>query len=171
LSTTGGHLVTAEELTRALLRKAADYREAEGVTVLGGEPFEQAAALAVALAPVRAAGLSVMCYSGHLLEGLQASSDPGPHALLALCDLLVDGPFREELYDPALLWRGSRNQRILRLSDRYSEADLEAAMARQGRSLWISHSPQGDVVASGAQSREIVSRQRRTVTVVQEKRR
>ncbi len=162
LDAAGGTLVPAAELARVLLRKAADYPEAEGVTVLGGEPFDQASALTEVLTPVRAAGLSVMIYSGHCLEQLQASADAGVHLLLGLCDLLVDGPFVDDLYDPSLLWRGSRNQRVLRLSGRYSQADLDAAMARQGRSVWVSQAPAGDVQASGAQSPKGAGSLRRT---------
>ncbi|WP_373776570.1 4Fe-4S cluster-binding domain-containing protein [Porphyromonas loveana] len=32
-------------------------------------------------------------------------------------DVLVEGPFVRELFDPTLRWRGSRNQRVIRLSD------------------------------------------------------
>jgi anaerobic ribonucleoside-triphosphate reductase activating protein len=166
LDAAGGFLVAAADLERALLGKAADYPEAEGVTVLGGEPFDQASALAAALSPVRAAGLSLMVYSGHRLEELEGSTDPGVAALLALCDLLVDGPFVDALYDPGLVWRGSRNQRLLRLTDRYTEADLATAMARQARALWVSQAPAGSVVVSGAQSPAVAGTLRRTASTL-----
>jgi anaerobic ribonucleoside-triphosphate reductase activating protein len=166
LDPAGGFQVAAAELARALLAKAGDYPDAEGVTVLGGEPFDQAAGLAAALAPVRAAGLSTMVYSGHRLEDLERSADPGVGRLLALCDLLVDGPFVDALYDPRLVWRGSSNQRLLRLTGRYTEADLAAAMARQGRSLWVSQAPAGDVQVSGAQSPAVAGTLRRTASLL-----
>jgi anaerobic ribonucleoside-triphosphate reductase activating protein len=148
----GGHVVPASRLTRALLRLADDYREAEGVTVLGGEPFDQADALACALSPLRAAGLSLMVYTGHTLESLRTLPGGGAAGLLGLCDILVDGPFVEELYDEGLVWRGSTNQRLLCISARYSPADIEEAIAQQGRAAAVSGSASGAVAVSGAQS-------------------
>lgn len=152
LTRAGGHVTTAPILAAALLKLAQDFSEAEGVTVLGGEPFDQAEALAQALAPVRAAGLSVMTYTGHTLEWLRAGAVEGAGRLLELCDILVDGPFVDELYDPALIWRGSSNQRVLRLSDHYTAAQIDAALSRQERSVAVSVGPRGDVSVSGAQA-------------------
>ncbi len=95
----------------------------EGVTYSGGEPTQQAAALAALSARLRAAGLTVFCYTGHTLAALRARDDAATNRLLSLTDILIDGP-----YDPALAaslrWRGSRNQRVHYLTDRY------AALAR-----------------------------------------
>lgn len=157
----GGCLVTADELARSLKRLANDFAEVEGVTVLGGEPFDQAAALARALAPVRLGGLSIMIYTGHTLEDLRRSDAPGVGSLLALCDILVDGPFLEEQYEQSLVWRGSLNQRILLLSDRYSEEEIERALARQRRAVSISIGARGDISVSGAQSPEAARSLRR----------
>ena len=148
----GGYAAPASSLTEVLLRLARDYSEAEGVTVLGGEPFDQAEALAIALAPVRAAGLSIMAYSGHTLESLRAAGGDAVNRLLGLCDLLVDGPFIDELYDESLIWRGSSNQRILRLSDRYSAEDVKQALMSQKRALSFSAGSRNDIAISGAQS-------------------
>lgn len=149
----GGVLVAAGELAGALMTRAHDYREIEGVTVLGGEPFDQAASLALALAPVRAAGLSVMVYTGHTLEALseRAVREEGVAALLALCDILVDGPFVDRLYDESLIWRGSTNQRLLLLSGRYGERDIERALRLQGRAVSLMRAPDGAVAVSGPQ--------------------
>ncbi len=161
----GGHLMPASRLTASLRRLAADYRQVEGITVLGGEPFDQAAALAAALAPVRAQGLSIMVYTGHLWEDLRASHDSGARALLALCDILVDGPFLAEQHDDSLVWRGSRNQRILRLSDRYGAADVEHGLERQRRAFYLARSP-GDMVVAGAQNPTTARDLRRAATTL-----
>ncbi len=163
LKTGGGYPVEAAALTEALRRFARDYREVEGVTVLGGEPFEQAGALATALAPIKAWGLSVMVYSGHTLEALRAMNNPGVERLIELCDLLVDGPFIDELYDESLIWRGSRNQRIIRLSERYTEPEIELAMARQARAIALSRGQRGDVAVSGTQNPETSAQLRQVI--------
>jgi hypothetical protein len=100
-----------------------------------------------------ALGMSLMAYSGFTREQLAAREDAA--RLLFLCDVLVDGPFREERHDPGLSWRGSSNQRILRLTARYSEDDLAQAMAAQGRASAVSGSPAGQTAISGFQEQAL----------------
>lgn len=108
----GGQLVDPHALAGQLLQAPA----IEGVTVSGGEPTEQAAAVAQLLAQVKAAGKNTWVYSGYTLEELLARHDPATEALLALTDVLVDGRYERERAG-RLRWRGSANQRIIRLSD------------------------------------------------------
>lgn len=104
----------------------------EGVTFLGGEPFSQAEALAKVARGVRAAGLSVMIFSGFTIEALRGKRAPaGAAALLAECDILVDGPYVASRASQDRRWIGSDNQRAHILTDRY------AALAGDG---W----PRGD---------------------------
>ncbi len=84
----------------------------EGVTLSGGEPFEQdLAELSAFLKLVKedSRGLSVLCYTGRSLEELQ--QDSLTEAALAWIDVLIDGPYVHELND-GHKWRGSSNQRI-----------------------------------------------------------
>jgi anaerobic ribonucleoside-triphosphate reductase activating protein len=160
----GGYHVPASRLIQSLLRGAQDYSEVEGVTVLGGEPFDQAEALAYAFAPLRRAGLSTMIYTGHTLEDLRAKNAAAVNRLLSLCDILVDGPFVDELYNESLIWRGSSNQRVLLLSRRYTDEDVERALSMQKRAAAISVGPRGDVMVSGAQNLQ-TARHLRQLTV------
>jgi anaerobic ribonucleoside-triphosphate reductase activating protein len=91
----------------------------EGVTFLGGEPMEQAAALAAVARRVREAGLSVMTFTGFVLEELQREGDAVRLALLAETDLLADGPFDSGQRGSRHPWLGSKNQRLHFLSGRY----------------------------------------------------
>ncbi len=93
----------------------------EGVTFSGGEPFEQAAALLALCQFLRSQrDMSLMCYSGFTLKELRSHPDVDVQGLLALLDILVDGPFvQAQQHD--LLWRGSTNQQIHLLSDRHRE--------------------------------------------------
>ncbi len=93
--------------------------EIEGVTFLGGEPFEQAEALGIIAERVRAKGLSVLCFTGGKYEDLRENSEN--QKLLANTDLLIDGEFIQELTDYSRPWCGSSNQRYHFLTDRYNE--------------------------------------------------
>jgi anaerobic ribonucleoside-triphosphate reductase activating protein len=134
LDPAGGHPVPTDDLAAAVRRvvRAAAVR-VKGVTVLGGEPFEQGAAVAAVLSPLRADGLSAIVYSGHTHEWLRRAKDPEIDALLGQTDLLIDGPFLPHLYNDRLAWRGSTNQRLLCLTNRYTPAELEAAYSLQGK--------------------------------------
>lgn len=105
----------------------------EGITLSGGEPFEQdMQAMFDFLNGIRRqSSLSVMVYSGFLLPELQ--SDPEKSRLLPLLDILVDGPYRHELNDGSL-WKGSSNQTIHFLSERYSSM-ADQVRSRKGRPL------------------------------------
>lgn len=91
----------------------------EGVTFLGGEPFSQAIALAKLGERMQSAGFSVMTFSGYTYDQLRAANNPEWEALLAVTDILVDGPFIQARYTNRLPWIGSDNQRLILLTPRY----------------------------------------------------
>ena len=84
-----------------------------GLTLLGGEPMENAEDLLELVQAVRRAvpEKSIWVYSGFLYEEILAQ--PARKALLEACDVLVDGPFVDALKDPGLYFRGSSNQRVI----------------------------------------------------------
>lgn len=84
-----------------------------GLTLSGGEPFEQAAACAVLAQSARRGGLNVWAYSGYTLEQLQARKDADTDRLLEAIDVLVDGPFIQSQRSLELDYCGSRNQRLI----------------------------------------------------------
>lgn len=99
----------------------------DGLTVLGGEPMEpeNQAGLVGFLERVRAtyprsSGKTIWIYTGdvyeqELLEGGRHHTDVTDR-ILACADILVDGPFVQELHDITLRFRGSSNQRIIDLN-------------------------------------------------------
>ena len=95
----------------------------EGVSLLGGEPFEQTPAIRALVERMRGADRSVMIFSGYTLEELRGRNDADTAATLASTDLLVDGRFDQALYETKRRWIGSANQRLHFLSDRYDAAD------------------------------------------------
>ena len=115
----GGHTRTLREVAEEL-RRAKEETGIEGITLLGGEPFAHAqASLALAKASQQL-GLSVMVFSGYTIEELQQRAEPEVGELIALTDILVDGPYMREQPDTERRWIGSRNQRIHFLTPRYS---------------------------------------------------
>lgn len=92
----------------------------EGISVLGGEPFAQAAALATLTRVLRQDGYTVLVFTGYRLEALQQAPRDDWHQLLQATDVLIDGPYDRTQPDPTRRWIGSRNQVIHFLSDRYA---------------------------------------------------
>lgn len=91
--------------------------EADGLTISGGEPFDQAEALTLLITALRVErDIDVLMYTGYLLEELTALGG-AMTTLLAQLDLLIDGPFIQSAAN-TLQWRGSDNQRIHLLSAR-----------------------------------------------------
>ena len=127
-----GEPFTTEVEDRVVESLAPAY--VDGLTVLGGEPTEpeNAQALAPFLERVRAAHpqKGIWLYSGRTWEELTGS---GSHAsedmrrILRTLDVLVDGPFVQELHDIALRFKGSSNQRII---------DVPASLAASEEVLW-----------------------------------
>jgi anaerobic ribonucleoside-triphosphate reductase activating protein len=100
----------------------------DGVTISGGEPFQQPSALGELLRGVRAwapEDVDVLVYSGYAASRLRRSFP----SLLELCDAVVAGPYieRQNPTNGGLRWRGSANQRIVPISDlgrkRYRDAE------------------------------------------------
>jgi anaerobic ribonucleoside-triphosphate reductase activating protein len=111
----GGEEVDVQDLAERILNGPS----VEGVTFAGGEPFAQAEGLAHLGMIVRNRGLSVVTYTGYVLEQIQRSTRTDWHNLLAVTDVLIDGPFRADLRDVSRLWVGSSNQRVHFLTPRY----------------------------------------------------
>lgn len=96
----------------------------DGVTISGGEPFEQLEALAELLFGIR--GLltrsqDLLCYSGLPMKKLRSQHSE----ILALLDAVIPEPFQRNAA-PGKRWRGSANQQLHALTDlgRVRYADL-----------------------------------------------
>lgn len=95
--------------------------DVEGITLTGGEPFEQAEDLCALAESVRRAGRSVMAYTGYALDELRSGAQ---RSLLARCDVVVAGPYIHARRSLDLAWRGSSNQTVHFLTARYNPADM-----------------------------------------------
>jgi anaerobic ribonucleoside-triphosphate reductase activating protein len=113
----------SERSVDELLAEIATTPGIEGVSLSGGEPMQQPAAARALAEGARALGLSTLMFSGYTLDELRAL-DGGP-AVLAALDVVIDGRYvAGERFAEGL--RGSANQRIRLLTDRYTLADIEA---------------------------------------------
>lgn len=139
----GPEAPVAEVAARIL---AARSPESVGLALSGGEPFQQAPALAELCARLRDAWpeASLLAFSGYAIEDLRGPQAPtGAAALLAHLDLLVDGPF-DATAPSRRPWRASANQRLWILGRRPPEAALPAPDAVE-----IQVEPDGQVLLSG----------------------
>ena len=99
----------------------------EGVTLLGGEPFEQAAALSKLAAACQALGLGVIVFTGYELHAAQALD--GGIQLWQASDTVVDGQFdaknsESTSGEPGRRFIGSTNQKLHHRTARYADVSL-----------------------------------------------
>ena len=89
----------------------------DGLTLTGGDPADQPAAVEALLRQVRARlpRWDVLMYTGDVLERMR--TDPLRAPLLEWLDVLIDGPYQREI-PPTHPLAGSGNQRVLALSGR-----------------------------------------------------
>ncbi len=93
--------------------------ELDGITLSGGEPFDQPGALRALLTGLhdwrKQGGLDfdLLCYSGYPMKTLEQRHKP----LLALLDAVIPEPYADGL-PLGKIWRGSANQSLLPLSER-----------------------------------------------------
>lgn len=102
----------------AQVEEAVREHGVEGVTFSGGEPFQQAEALAqLSRRCQEELGLNVVVFTGYTVEFLRSERAPvGARDLLGQVDLLVDGPYTESLHTQKLPLRGSSNQMLVPLT-------------------------------------------------------
>ncbi len=107
-----GDVVKVSELAETLLVRQPSAH----LTVSGGEPTEQPEGVAHLLSAARQMGRTTWVYTGRRLEDLLVEGDEWVLRMLAATDVLVDGAFDATLA-ASVPYRGSSNQRILRLTN------------------------------------------------------
>ncbi|HOY64504.1 MAG TPA: 4Fe-4S single cluster domain-containing protein [bacterium] len=130
-----------------LIERILNIPGIEGVTFLGGEPFDQSKAVSYVAKAVREKGLSIVTFTGRTIENIRASGIESEIDLLKNTDLLIDGPFIESLADDSRPWVGSTNQRYLFLTSRYKK--LVPLLSGISNKLEIRIYPDGRVFANG----------------------
>lgn len=88
----------------------------QGLSLLGGDPLHPANVADIKellqLIKANAPNKDIWCWTGYELESLNSDQ----HSVLKYIDVLIDGPFILEQKTASLVWRGSRNQRVIQLN-------------------------------------------------------
>jgi anaerobic ribonucleoside-triphosphate reductase activating protein len=121
-SVTGGRAWSIPEVLSRI-----EAANAEGVTILGGEPLDQPGSVIAVAEAARALGQSVVVFTGFR----RAEVERRAPAVLDVVDVLVDGPFDHTQPEAASFrprrWIGSRNQGLHFLTTRYGPDDFHGA--------------------------------------------
>lgn len=108
-----GTLISLDDIKLIL----SSYRGQDGLTFCGGEPFVQAKACReIAEWAKKEMGWNVWSFSGFTYEQIKEYGGE-PWEFLKTLDVLIDGPFILNQRDLTLRFRGSKNQRLLRLNN------------------------------------------------------
>lgn len=115
----GGVRMTAEEVVDAIIHAGA-----EGLTLLGGEPLDQAGELSDLLKMLRCHGYrGIIMFSGYTWQQIMA--DPVKKTAAELCDLIIAGPYDKSSSPGSRRWIGSDNQTLHFVTDFYRELAIE----------------------------------------------
>lgn len=105
----GGYYEDTEEIKKQL----GELKGQDGITFSGGDPMYQIKACLDIAKYAKEIGLNVWCYTGYTYEELRKLDDPNILEFLFYIDVLVDGPFILKERSLDLIFKGSRNQRLL----------------------------------------------------------
>lgn len=126
-----GEIVSVDSVYQRILQ----YPLCKGVTFSGGEPFCQAESLCILAKQLKQDGKELAAYSGYTFEELMNGS-AAQRELLSLLDILVDGPFLANQKNLNLRFRGSANQRIIRVQ----ESLTQNSVVLENASRWVGDS-------------------------------
>ncbi|MCD6309294.1 MAG: radical SAM protein [Candidatus Eremiobacteraeota bacterium] len=115
----GGEIISVVDMSE----KITSLDNIEGISISGGEPFQQPLALYELLKLIRAKKeLSVLVFTGYSIDEIR--EDPLKERILPMVDILVAGRYDQDKATPGGLL-ASANQKIHFLSDRYGPGDME----------------------------------------------
>ena len=114
-----------KEFTPQVLDEIVKALIANGITrsfcLMGGEPLcdenLELALLVISYIRKKVPNAKIYIWTGFIYENLLKKQSPELQKILGMTDVLVDGPYIEELRDITLPLRGSSNQRIINLTN------------------------------------------------------
>lgn len=114
----GGREIALDEVIAAMRAS-----QSQGLSLSGGEPLQNIPSALALLDAAREIGMSTLAFSGYTIDEIRAL--PDGEAVLARLDVLIDGRYVSTRRSASGL-RGSDNQQIRLLTNRYTLADVEA---------------------------------------------
>ena len=132
-----------DEAVQAKVIESLGAAFCDGLTILGGEPMEpenqEGLVEFVERVKREVPNKAIWCFTGDTLDELEPG---GPHftaftdRLLDCIDVLVDGPFENDLHDITLRFRGSSNQRVIDMNATREAAHAAGVKPSQVVALW-----------------------------------
>ncbi len=105
----GGKEYTDETIDRVLELCSKDY--IVGLSILGGEPMHPTnlpgSTKLAKLFKEKYPDKTIWCWTGFTYEGIKNNE------IFEYIDVLIDGQFKKDLFDPRLHYKGSSNQRVI----------------------------------------------------------
>lgn len=121
----GGEVLNVDDL----MKKVEFETFLDGVTFSGGDPFQQPKPFAYFAKLLKKKHINLWIYTGYTWEQLEKLQkiNPDVKVMIENCDVIVDGPFVQDLADERIEFRGSSNQRII---------DVPQTLAKKRIVLW-----------------------------------
>jgi anaerobic ribonucleoside-triphosphate reductase activating protein len=118
----GGFAIDVDDIKKEL----ASYKNQDGITLSGGDPFAQPEACYEIASYAKELGLNVWCYTGYTYEAILTMSRKNDIyiKLLQVIDVLIDGRFMINLKSLSLKFRGSSNQRVIDVQKSLTEGQV-----------------------------------------------
>lgn len=107
--------ITAKQIIEYVVKKLRDEKM-DGLTVSGGEPFEQIEFLESLVTETKKYTDDILVYTGYTLESLMDKKDKRVENIIEKIGVIIDGEYIDELNDGKPL-RGSSNQKIIILNN------------------------------------------------------
>ncbi len=115
-------LVKPETFAADIVKLCID-NECEGITLTGGEPFQQSQALGFFVKVIKENNLSVVCFSGYTADELLNSTNLNVKTLIKNVDILIAGPFQKDMNYPNRTWFDDPDKELIFLTDVYNKND------------------------------------------------
>ena len=112
------YLVSPEELAKTILRLTQKHN-CEGITLTGGEPFQQAEALNIFCDLIKSNGLSIVSFTGYNYSKLKRDENKNIQKLMEKIDILIAGPYRNNNSDQIRVWNANKDKDIIYLTEKY----------------------------------------------------
>jgi anaerobic ribonucleoside-triphosphate reductase activating protein len=118
--------------SKTIFQDILSLKYIRGVTFSGGEPLDQAVALAPLMKDLRGQGYNIWIYTGYTFE--EAAADSLMSVVVRLADVLVDGRFVRSKRTLTIPFIGSENQRVIDVQESLRQGKVQLFTPRI---VWI----------------------------------